>query len=130
MRSVALPRTLALLAFSFLLALEGGASGKKKQPPPAPPPAPASEDAFSREAAAEALKAIDVGRCKSKNTPLGEGHVIVTFAPSGSAQDAVVNKGPFVGTKSEKCISKEYLRAKVPPFKGDPVSVGKSFKIE
>jgi hypothetical protein len=132
--SPVVPRTLALLSFTFLFALEGGASGKKKiAPRPAPPPAPApvfTEEAFSRDAAATALKDVDPARCKSKKTPLGEGHVIVTFAPSGSAQGAVVDRGPFVGTKSEKCIAKEYMRAKVPPFKGDAVSVGKSFKIE
>jgi hypothetical protein len=133
MRPLTISRTLALLSFTFLFALEGGAAGKKKQPPPPapPPPAPAaSEDPFSREAAAEALKGVDVGRCKVKNTPTGEGHVVVTFAPTGTAQDAVVDKGPFVGTKSEKCISKAYKGAKVPAFKGDPVSVGKTFKID
>ena len=127
-----LSRTLALLSFTFLFALEGGAEGKKKPPPaPAPPPPPpASEDPFNRQAALDALKGVDVGRCKAKDTPTGEGHVVVTFAPTGTAQGAVVDKGPFVGTKSEKCISTEYKRARVPAFKGDPVSVGKTFKID
>jgi hypothetical protein len=130
MRPLALSRPLALLTFVFLFALEGGAAGKKKQaPPPAPAPA-ASEDPFSRDAALEALKNVDPGRCKTKKTPTGDGHVVVTFANTGAAQEAIVDKGPFVGTKAEKCISKEYMRAKVPAFKGDPVSVGKSFKIE
>ena len=35
-----------------------------------------------------------------------------------------------MGTKAEKCISREYKRVKVPAFKGDPVSVGKTFKID
>jgi hypothetical protein len=129
MRPVVLSRSLALGSFVLLFAIAGDATAKKKPSPPAPTPV-ASEDPFSRDAALEALKGVDVGHCKSKSTPSGEGHIIVTFAPTGSAQDAVVDKGPFVGTKSEKCISKEYKRAKVPAFKGDPVSVGKTFKLE
>jgi hypothetical protein len=131
MRPLSISRALALISFTFLFALEGGASGKKKQPAPEPAPPPvASESPFNREAALEALKGVDVGRCKVKNTPTGEGHVVVTFASTGLVQDAIVDKGPFVGTKSEKCISKEYKRARVPAFKGDPVSVGKTFKID
>ncbi len=92
--------------------------------------AAATDEEFSKEAAASALASVDVAKCKPKKGPTGEGHVIVTFAPAGNAQGAVLDQGPFVGTKAEKCIVKEYRRAKVPAFKGAAVSVGKKFKIE
>ena len=111
-----LPRCLVTVTLGLLLCFDARAA--------------ASDEAFSRDAAASALSGVDVGKCKLKKGPIGEGHVIVTFAPSGSAAGAVLDQGPFGGTKAEKCIVKEYRRAKVPAFKGDPVSVGKKFKIE
>jgi hypothetical protein len=90
----------------------------------------ADDEAFNREAALGALASVDVAHCKTKKGPTGEGHVIVTFSPNGAATSAIVDKGPFVGTKLEKCIVKDFKRAKVPPFKGEPVNVGKKFSIE
>jgi hypothetical protein len=111
-----LPRSLVTLTLGLLICTGARAAG--------------SDEAFSREAAATALSSVDVAKCKLKKGPTGEGHVIVTFASTGNAQGAVLDQGPFGGTKAEKCIVKEYRRAKVPAFKGDPVSVGKKFKIE
>jgi hypothetical protein len=102
------------LALGLLFALDANASTK--------------DESFDREAAAVALKGVDVTHCKTKNMPGGDGHVIVTFTPSGTASGAVVDRGPFAGPAA-KCIAKEYKRAKVPPFKGDAVSVGKNFTL-
>lgn len=110
-------RTLATVTLGLLICLDARAA--------------ATDESFSKEAAASALSSVDLSKCKTKNGPTGEGHVTVTFAPkSGSAKTAVVDDGPLVGTKAEKCIAREYKRAKVPAFKGDPVSVGKKFKLE
>ncbi len=116
MNAPKLARTLATLTLGLLVCFDARAA--------------ASDEAFSREAAATALASVDVAKCKLKKGPTGEGHVIVTFISTGDAKTAVVDTGPFVGSRAEKCIVKEYRRAKVPAFKGDPVSVGKKFKIE
>ena len=111
-----LPRTLVMLSLGLLIAFDASAAAK--------------DEDFNREAALSALGGVDVAKCKSKKGPTGEGHVIVEFAPNGAAKGAVVDQGPFIGTRAEKCIAKEFRRAKVPPFKGDSVSVGKKFKRE
>jgi hypothetical protein len=116
MTTSTLARYLVPLTLGLLLCFDARAAG--------------GDEAFSRDAALSSLSSVDVAKCKLKKGPTGEGHVIVTFASTGSAQGAVLDQGPFGGTKAEKCIVKEYRRAKVPAFKGDPVSVGKKFKIE
>ena len=114
--TTSLPRMLLPFALGLLCTLDARAA--------------ANDDDFNRDAAMESLSSVDVGHCKTKKGPTGEGHVVVTFAPTGSARGAVVDKGPFVGTKAGKCIVKAYKKAKVPPFKGDPVNVGKKFTID
>lgn len=112
----------ALLAVSVgLIALSSDAGAQAQG---------ADADAFDRDAASNALKSVDVARCKKPKGPTGDGHVIVTFAPRGSASDAVVDQAPFAGTKVGKCIAAEYRKVKVPRFTGAAVSVGKKFKIE
>lgn len=85
---------------------------------------------FDRAAAASALGAIDLARCKAPNAKRGEGHVTVTFAPAGTASAATVDRGPMAGTPVAKCIQEKFAKAKVPAFRGDAVSVGKTFRFE
>ncbi len=86
--------------------------------------------AFDRDATAEAMKAVDVTKCKRKKGPTGDGHVAVTFAATGAATDAVVDRPPYAGTKVGGCVAKAFKKAKIPAFKGDPVVVGKNFHID
>ena len=85
---------------------------------------------FDRQAAATAIGEISLSKCKAPNAATGDGHVTITFAPAGVAQSAVIDKGPWVGTPVAKCMQKEFKKAKVPAFKGDAVTVGKSFRFE
>ena len=85
---------------------------------------------FDKNAAAAVLGSVDLGKCRATNAPKGEGHVTVTFKPEGVAQDAIVDKGPMVGTPVAKCIAGKYKQVKVPAFKGTPVQVGKLFRFE
>lgn len=131
-------RVQALLTSAFLLAVvtvAGGSwAGPRKPKAPKPVPAPvASEEAaapFDRQAAATVLSSVDLVKCKSTNAPRGDGHIMVTFTPAGAAADALVDKGPMMGTPVAKCIARAFKKAKVPPFKGDAVQVGKSFRFE
>lgn len=85
---------------------------------------------FDRDAAMNAMKSVDIGKCKKAKGPTGDGHVIVTFAPGGTASDATVDQAPFAGTKVGKCIATQYKKAKVPAFQGTAVSVGKKFQLQ
>jgi hypothetical protein len=111
-----------------VVVVAGAASAAPKKPKE-PKPA-AQEVAFDKVAAASALSSVDLLKCKSTNAPRGEGHVVVTFTPGGTATDAVVDKGPLVGTPVAKCIAKEFKKAKVPAFRGEVVQVGKSFRFD
>jgi hypothetical protein len=85
---------------------------------------------FDKNAAASVLSSVDLSKCRATNAPKGDGHVLVTFAATGSAKDAVVDKGPMVGTPAAKCIAKKYRETKIPAFKGESVLVGKTFHFE
>jgi hypothetical protein len=85
---------------------------------------------FDRQAAATALGEINLQKCKATNAAKGDGHVTVTFSPDGAVQNALVDRGPWIGTPVAKCLVKEFKKAKVPAFKGDAVTVGKSFHFE
>lgn len=121
LRSFAVAACIALVATSAL-------AGPKKKPPAEP----ATAD-FDRSAAASAIGAIaDSGlqKCKVTNAAKGEGHVKITFAPSGEAKDVNVDKGPWLGTPVAKCMSREFKKAKVPAFSGDAVTVGRTFRFD
>jgi hypothetical protein len=87
-------------------------------------------DTFDRNAAASALSSVDVQACKRTKGPTGEGHVVVTFGKSGSATTATVDKPPYAGTRVGDCVAKRFKKATVPAFQGEPVTVGKTFKID
>jgi hypothetical protein len=91
---------------------------------------PAGAPAFDRQAAASALSSVDLTKCKAPNAKRGEGHVTLTFASTGEASRAVVDRGAMVGTPVAKCIAGTYQKAKVPAFSGEAVQVGKSFRFD
>jgi hypothetical protein len=85
---------------------------------------------FDQAAAATALRSIDLVKCKIAGGPRGEGHVVVTFAAEGTTSDVTVDGGPYVKSPVERCIVSQFKVAKIPAFKGDPVKVGKKFRID
>lgn len=117
MRRTLLTAALAAALLSTIT-MPAGAKGKDDGP------------TFDRSAAASALSSVDLAKCKATNAKRGEGHVTVTFAPEGSVSAAVVDKGPMAGTPVAKCIQGQYKKAKVPAFKGEPVAVGKTFRLD
>ena len=54
---------------------------------------------------------------------------MITFAVSGEASNVSIDKGPWAGSPVGKCMVKQFKTAKVPAFKGDAVTVGKTFKF-
>lgn len=100
-------------------------------PPPAPvAAAPAQDQPFNMGAAKASLGAIAgaVQGCKRGDTT-GSGRVVVTFAPSGAVQSAVVTDPPFAGTPTGSCVASRFRSAHVPAFSGSPFEVAKHFTI-
>lgn len=97
---------------------------------PADDTAVGDDVSFDRHAAAESLGGVRVQDCAVPGGPHGPGHVKITFSPSGLATRAELDQAPYPRTKVGECIVKRYLDARVPPFSGSPVTVGKSFLVE
>ncbi len=85
---------------------------------------------FDRDQAGSLLRAVELLKCKIAGGPRGEGHVLVTFAPSGDVQTVSLDRAPFARSPVESCILGQYRTLKVKPFKGDAVTVGKTFRID
>ena len=124
----------ALVSLAMVVTTADAGAKKPKKPATAEPkseaaPAATSID-FDRTAAVSAINEVSLQRCKVTNAAKGEGHVTITFHPGGPAEKALIDKGPWVGTPVGKCMAKEFKKVKVPAFKGEPVTVGKSFKFE
>lgn len=128
----------ALAAVAFMGSADSADAAPKKKPAkpaPAPAPAPAPKETatgagFDKEAASSALSSVDLTKCRATNAEKGEGHVMITFAPAGTASKAVIDKGPWVGTPVAKCLAAQFKKTTIPAFGGDPVTVGKTFKFE
>jgi hypothetical protein len=100
--------------------------------PRAPPLSTASPTGeFDRNAAANAMtgaaRAAQV--CRRIPGPTGPGSIAVIFQPSGTVLRATVRE-PYKGTPTGDCVEKLFQQATVPAFKGDPVGVSKSFRID
>lgn len=116
-------------ALGFVLALAALALGPRAAEAKGPKSAEGGAS-FDRAAAASVLAAVDLAKCRATNAPRGEGHVTVTFAPAGSVDKAVVDRGAMAGTPVAKCIQARYASVRVPAFRGDAVAVGKTFRLD
>jgi hypothetical protein len=85
---------------------------------------------FDKQAASTAIVTADLQKCRVPSVPRGEGHVIITYEPSGVASFANVDRGPWLGTPTAKCLAEQFKKTKVPAFKGGPVTVGKVFRFD
>jgi hypothetical protein len=121
---------LAALAAGPDAQAKGKSKGKTPAPAPAPAPAAAEDAPFDKEAAVNALGGVDLTRCKVSGGPRGEGHVLITFAPTGVTSQVALDRGPFGKTPVERCIVGQYKGVKIPKFSGNAITVGKTFRIE
>ena len=86
---------------------------------PADPNAP-----FDRGAAAQALGAVSLAGCGAE--PRSGGHLQIVFSNDGSARASDVS-AQGASADALKCIGDRFSAARVPPFSGSAVKVGKSF---
>ncbi len=66
--------------------------------------------------------------CHKEGGVTGAGTALITFAPDGSVAGVVVQP-PYAGTKEGDCAAKQFQRAKVTAFSGDPKTVKHSFEV-
>lgn len=119
---------------SNVLSYDGiGVEGPLSKPAPLPVaeavPAQGQDAPFDRGAAAGALGGVNLQSCRKASGPTGSGHVKVVFLPSGVVASAEVDDSTFKGTPTGGCVARMFRTARVPPFGGGNVTVGKSFTI-
>ena len=66
--------------------------------------------------------------CHKEGGVTGAGTATVTFATDGSVSGVVVDP-PYAGTKEGECAAKQFQRAKVCAFTGDPKTIKHSFEV-
>ena len=135
MNRLAMLTSLGLIAIVGTVTVSADAQPRKKKPAKVEPTEKVQkvEEAgaeLDRQAAATAIAEVSLARCKATNAAKGEGHVMITFGRDGVAQTAKIDKGPWVGTPVAKCMAKEFKKVKIPAFKGDAVTLGKSFQFD
>jgi hypothetical protein len=86
-------------------------------------------DDFDRQAVLSALQAAATAAqsCRTPDGPTGEGRIAVVFAGNGKVTSATVESSPYAGTPVGDCIENRFLRVRIPPFSGTPITVHKSF---
>ena len=89
----------------------------------------ATVDDFDRDGARVTLANVRVDDCGNRAGPHGEGHVKITFAPSGLVRDAVVDQPPFKGTSTASCVETRFRNARMHTFTGAARTLGKTFVI-
>ena len=85
---------------------------------------------FNPANAAGALGKVDVSVCRNAGGFHGAGHVKVTFEPGGTVSKTELDAPPtLAGTGAGACVAKAFAAARISPFEGGPVTVGKSFNV-
>ena len=66
--------------------------------------------------------------CHKDGAVTGAGTALITFATDGSVAGVVVQP-PYAGTKEGDCAAKQFQRAKITAFSGDPKTVKHAFEV-
>jgi serine/threonine-protein kinase len=92
-------------------------------------PSAASSDFDKVTAQAQLARAAQlVAGCRKAGTESGPGRALVTVATSGAAQSVII-VGKLSGTPVGDCVAQQFRTVKIPPFTGNPVTLGKSFVV-
>jgi hypothetical protein len=84
---------------------------------------------FDRATATTVLAGIDMSSCARAGHPGETGHAVITFSPSGTVRTAEIDRGQFLDAPIAQCALRKFRSARIPPFTGDPVKVGKTFFV-
>ncbi len=69
-----------------------------------------------------------VASCRRAGGESGPGRALVTLATSGAAQSVTI-QGKLSGTAVGDCVAQQFKTVRIPPFSGNPVTLGKGFVI-
>jgi len=83
---------------------------------------------FNPAHAAKAFASVDLSPCASAGFH-GQGHVTITFDPSGVVTKAEIDSPSQMAPAAKSCVSKAFATARVAVFSGDAVTVGKTFRV-
>jgi len=72
--------------------------------------------------------AMEAATCRFEGDPTGTGRVRVTFDTDGLVS-AVRVPAPFRGTRAGDCIDDAFSGARIPEFRGAPVTLKRKFRI-
>ena len=91
---------------------------------------PAAKKPLNRSAMLAALgsAAGSASGCKRSGGPSGRGRASVTFSPNGRVTGVSLS-GKFAGTSVGQCVVGVFRSARVPPFSGTAVTVGRGFVV-
>jgi hypothetical protein len=102
-------------------------------PPPAPVvvPPPPQPVRFDAHAAHASLQAIDLAPCRDRGVPAGARvHAIVTFAPSGNVQRAVIDQPGGLSRDAVQCLAELVTVARAPSWEeGGAKSIEESWAV-
>jgi hypothetical protein len=85
---------------------------------------------FDRAAASQAIETVDLASCKRPSRHALDGHVTITFEPTGVPSNAVVDRGVPGSTRAGRCVASKFMQVRVPSFTGTSIRVGKNFHID
>ena len=86
---------------------------------------------FDRAAADQALNAIveKSDTCKKAGDPAGVARIKVTFDPNGTVAESEIERGALSPTSTGKCLAKLFKDVRVPPYKGEMVSLTRAIVV-
>ncbi|MDX2055692.1 MAG: serine/threonine-protein kinase [Polyangiaceae bacterium] len=99
-------------------------------PPPTPLLPNEKRPDLNRGAATAALGAgaMRAAACSKPGGPSGTGQASVTFHPDGYIS-AVTVSAPFAGSSVSGCITAGFKQSRIPPFRGGPLTLTRSFRV-
>ncbi|HEY2510435.1 MAG TPA: hypothetical protein VGI39_06255 [Polyangiaceae bacterium] len=97
--------------------------------PPATPLLRTAHPSFEPAAALNSIDGIDYSVCHATGTYVGWYHARVTFTPDGAVSATRIDWTAGMAPGAVDCLRSQLAKAVVPPFEGDPVTIGAAFFV-
>lgn len=97
--------------------------------PPVTPLLRTAHPSFEPAAALNVIGDIDYSVCHATGTYVGWYHARVTFMPDGTVSATRIDWTAGMAPGAVDCLRAQLSKAVVPPFEGDPVTIGAAFFV-